>query len=156
MDEKKIGNYIAEKRLEKNLTQAQIAGSLGVKEKNVADWENGKKLPDASSIQSLCRLLDISVYAFINGEDYPKSDEVLIRLLKVSQKARQLSIALIGLFLAMAVQCAEQMPWISGLKEGTFISGFASGVFVGTKLVGVCIFAYGLSLYAASAAKNDR
>ena len=48
MDQLKIGKFIAEKRKEKNLTQAQLADKLGITDRAVSKWETGRSLPDAS------------------------------------------------------------------------------------------------------------
>ena len=47
MDQIKIGKFIAELRKEKKLTQEELAVLLGVSNKSVSRWENGKNLPDA-------------------------------------------------------------------------------------------------------------
>ncbi|MBD5542661.1 MAG: helix-turn-helix transcriptional regulator [Lachnospiraceae bacterium] len=39
MNQLAIGNFIAQKRKEKNLTQAQLAEQLGVSNKTVSKWE---------------------------------------------------------------------------------------------------------------------
>ena len=49
MKQEKIGKFIKEKRLKKNLTQSEFANILGVTERTVSNWENGKNLPDLSS-----------------------------------------------------------------------------------------------------------
>lgn len=48
MKQEKIGKFIKEKRLKKNLTQSEFANILGVTERTVSNWENGKNLPDLS------------------------------------------------------------------------------------------------------------
>ena len=44
MNQSSIGLYIARKRREKNLTQEQLAGQLGVSNKTVSKWESGGSL----------------------------------------------------------------------------------------------------------------
>ena len=41
MDNQKIGRYIADKRKNKSLTQAELAARLGVTDKAVSKWERG-------------------------------------------------------------------------------------------------------------------
>ena len=41
MNQTAIGNYIAHKRKEKNLTQEQLAEQIGVSNKTISKWENG-------------------------------------------------------------------------------------------------------------------
>ena len=44
MNQAVIGHFIALKRKEKNLTQAQLAERLGISNKTVSKWENGGSL----------------------------------------------------------------------------------------------------------------
>ena len=55
MNQTAIGSYIARKRREQNLTQEQLAQQLGVSNKTISKWENGKCMPDYSIIQSALR-----------------------------------------------------------------------------------------------------
>ncbi|MBR6502419.1 MAG: helix-turn-helix transcriptional regulator, partial [Clostridia bacterium] len=57
MDLVKIGKFIAERRKEQNLTQVQLAESLGITDRAVSKWENGRSLPDSSIMLNLCELL---------------------------------------------------------------------------------------------------
>ena len=69
MNQSSIGLYIARKRREKNLTQEQLAGQLGVSNKTVSKWENGKCMPDYSIIQKLCDLLGVTLAELMDGKD---------------------------------------------------------------------------------------
>ena len=68
MDQMKIGRFIAERRKCENLTQMQLAGMLGITDRAVSKWENGKSLPDASVMLLLCDILHITVNDLLNGE----------------------------------------------------------------------------------------
>ena len=68
MDLVKIGKFIAERRKEQNLTQMQLAENLGITDRAVSKWENGRSLPDSSIMLSLCELLKISVNDLLYGE----------------------------------------------------------------------------------------
>ena len=50
MDQEKIGKFIAELRKEKNMTQEQLAEKMGVTDKSISRWENGKTMPDISML----------------------------------------------------------------------------------------------------------
>ena len=41
-----IGNLITEQRKRKNLTQRELADTLGITDRSVSKWENGRSLPD--------------------------------------------------------------------------------------------------------------
>lgn len=61
MNQQKIGMFISCCRKEKNLTQAQLAEILGVSDKSISRWENGKTMPDISLYEPLCKSLDIQI-----------------------------------------------------------------------------------------------
>ncbi len=68
MDQIKIGKFIAERRKEQGLTQMQLAQELGITDRAVSKWENGRALPDASLMLQLCQILGISVTELLCGE----------------------------------------------------------------------------------------
>lgn len=72
MNINRIGNFITEKRKEKNLTQAQLAEKLGVSNKTISKWENGKCMPDYGIIENLCKELGITIQELIYGENNDK------------------------------------------------------------------------------------
>ena len=90
MDQEKIGKFILEMRKEKNMTQQELATILGVTDRAISHWENGRRLPDYSLIRSLCAALDISVNELfackrLKDEDYKKNaDDNLMEILENS------------------------------------------------------------------------
>ena len=47
-------------RKDKDLTQAELANRLGVSDRAISKWENGRGLPDYEYIQDLCDDLNIT------------------------------------------------------------------------------------------------
>ena len=90
MNQEKIGKFISELRKEKNMTQEQLAEKLGVTDKSISRWENGKTMPDYSLLKDLCDILSISINELflgekISNEDYKKkADENLMNALENS------------------------------------------------------------------------
>lgn len=68
MNQEKIGKFIAECRRDKNITQALLGEKLGVTEKSISNWENGRNMPDLSLFKPLCDILDISINELLSGE----------------------------------------------------------------------------------------
>lgn len=68
MNQIQIGNFIAELRKEKHLTQVELGDKLGVTNKTISRWENGNYMPDISIMQELCSILDISINELISGQ----------------------------------------------------------------------------------------
>lgn len=68
MDAHKTGNFIAELRKEKGLTQLQLAEMICVSDKAVSKWETGRGLPDVSLLKPLGEALGVSVGELLSGE----------------------------------------------------------------------------------------
>lgn len=90
MDQVKIGKLIARCRKEKKMTQVELANKLGVTDKSVSKWENGKCLPDVSLYRDLCNILGITLNEFFMGEKInndefkKKADDNLLNALENS------------------------------------------------------------------------
>ena len=74
MDQEKIGKFILELRKEKNMTQIELANLLGVTDRAISKWENGRGMPDISLIKSLCNILDITINELLSGERITKKN----------------------------------------------------------------------------------
>lgn len=72
MNQEKIGKFILKCRKEKKLTQIELAEKLGVTDKSISNWENGRNMPDLSLFKPLCEILDISINELISGEKLSK------------------------------------------------------------------------------------
>lgn len=46
MNQEKIGKFILNLRKEKNMSQMDLAEKIGVTDRAISKWENGKGLPD--------------------------------------------------------------------------------------------------------------
>lgn len=60
-DMKSIGQIIARRRKEMNLTQVELADQLLVSYQAVSGWERGLSMPDVSNLPKLAEVLDISL-----------------------------------------------------------------------------------------------
>ena len=69
MNQEKIGKFIAECRKKKNMTQQELAEKLGVSDRTVGNWENGRNMPDLSLFKPLCTELDVSINELLKGYD---------------------------------------------------------------------------------------
>ena len=56
-----IGSKIKAARIEKKLTQEQVAELLGVSRQTISNWENGKSYPDLQILVSMSNQFDISL-----------------------------------------------------------------------------------------------
>ncbi len=76
MDQQKIGAFISECRKEKGLTQAQLAEKLGVSDKSVSRWENGRTMPDMSFYEDICDVLGIQVSELLYGRRLEDQEKI--------------------------------------------------------------------------------
>lgn len=74
MNQDNIGKFIAECRKEKNMTQQELAEKLGVTDRAISNWENGRRLPDLSLISLVANELDVSVAELLNGRKLNKEE----------------------------------------------------------------------------------
>ncbi|MCM1232701.1 MAG: helix-turn-helix domain-containing protein [Ruminococcus flavefaciens] len=87
MDQMKIGRFIAMRRKDNGWTQNQLAEKMGISDKAVSKWENGKSMPDVSLFLPLCELLQITLNELFSGEFIPdenlqtKSNQILYEVI---------------------------------------------------------------------------
>lgn len=134
MNQTTIGSYIAQKRRAQNLTQEQLAEQLGVSNKTISKWENGKCMPDYSIIQKLCDALGVTLPELMDGEDAADSsvrvydDAQILDLLRRTQELERQKGVLYGLVLVVLGIASGAMSKTTG---GTDVQDFVSGVLMG-------------------------
>jgi len=74
VEQQKVGTFIQSLRKEKNLTQKELAEKLGVTDRAISKWENGRGMPDVSLMKPLCDILGITVSELLSGERIGKED----------------------------------------------------------------------------------
>ena len=74
MEQEKIGKFIQELRKQQNMTQKDLADKLGVTDRAVSKWENGRGMPDVSLMKPLCDSLGITVSELLSGERISQKD----------------------------------------------------------------------------------
>ena len=75
MNQEKIGFFISICRKEKDLTQTQLAEILGVSDKSISRWENGRTMPDMSLYEPLCKALDIQISELLYAQKMTDSEK---------------------------------------------------------------------------------
>ena len=74
MNQERIGKFIAKCRKDKKMTQQELAEKLGVTDKSIGNWENGRNMPDLSLFKPLCDELDITINELLSGERLKKEE----------------------------------------------------------------------------------
>ena len=148
MNQAAIGSYIARKRREENLTQEQLAERLGVSNKTVSKWENGKCMPDYGIIQKLCDVLHVTLSELMDGEDAAQDsvrvydDGQILDLLRRTQELERQKGILYGLVLivlVLGIACGAMSRVTGGTDVQDLVSGILMGLSVGETLVGVWV-----------------
>lgn len=107
MNQSKTGTFIAMRRKEKKLTQAQLAEKLNITDRAVSKWETGKSMPDSSIMLELCEILGITVNELLSGEKVEmenvekKADENLIALKRKDENNMTRNVLIAVLFSMM-------------------------------------------------------
>ena len=127
MNQIKKGKFIASCRKEQGMTQANLAEKLGITDRAVSKWENGKSMPDSGIMLELCELLEINVNELLSGEkidmnNYEEKTEenlrqVLNRVEKILNENRVLKLAITILLIIIAMFVAFEF----GEDIGRFI-----------------------------------
>ena len=68
MDQQKTGKFIAERRKKLHLTQRELAGRLGITDRAVSKWENGRCMPELSLLEPLAKELGVGINDLLSGE----------------------------------------------------------------------------------------
>ena len=146
MNQRAIGSFIAQKRHAQNLTQEQLGEMLGVSNKTISKWENGKCMPDYSIIQELCNALHITLPELIDGKDSPESststcnDERILDLIRRTQELERQKNVLFGLILiVLGIACGALSNTTGGTNVQDFVSGVLLGLSVAEILTGIWI-----------------
>lgn len=77
MNQQEIAIFIADCRKQKGLTQAQLAEIIGVSDKSISRWENGKTMPDFSLYEPLCEALDIQVSELLYAKKMTEQEKTI-------------------------------------------------------------------------------
>ncbi len=107
MDQIKIGKFIADKRKEKKLTQQQLAEKLGVSDRAISNWENGKNMPDISLFPAISKELNITVNDLMSGEKVDRKEyqekfeeNIIYTIDNTSKKENKFLKIILGIILA--------------------------------------------------------
>ena len=135
MNQISIGSYIAEKRRALNLTQEQLAEKLGVSNKTISKWENGKCM---RVIQKLCETLHVTLTELMDGEDAAAEsvrtydDGQILDLLRRTQELERQRQVLSG---AVLIVLGIASSALSATVGGSDVKDFMSGLLLGLAIV---------------------
>lgn len=117
MNQQQIGKFLSETRKKKNITQKELADKIGVTNKAISKWENGRGMPDYSLFQPLCEALDISVTELLNGKE-SKNDIGIVNYLEYKEKQYFKKIILfIVLVVLILICCVSGIYFVNSYKK---------------------------------------
>ena len=138
MNQENIGAFISEMRKEQGMTQEQLAEKLGVSQKSISRWENGKTMPDLSLYAPLCEALDIQVSELLyakkmtNDEKAARGEKTALSLIMTKSQLETFSVftellILVGIIISITLAKAlatTTFEMIVTLVCGWFVWGF--------------------------------
>lgn len=86
MSQEKIGKFIRELRIEKEMTQQELAEKIGVTDRAISKWENGRGTPDITLLIPLSKELDVTLLELLSGERIENENNAIIDLIKHKDK----------------------------------------------------------------------
>ena len=139
MDQEKIGKFISKKRKEKKITQSELGELLGVSDKTIGNWENGRNMPDLSLFKPLCNELGITINELLSGEELDNKDyqekfeENIVNTIDYSNKKINKYSNVIGLILVifgLFISLSAIMMFPSESSWGSVYSVFGIVIFI--------------------------
>lgn len=132
MDQIKIGDFIAQKRKEQELTQLQFAELVGVSNKTVSKWETGLRMPDVAILQNVCDVLKITVNELLAGEEFSeysekeymkKAEDNVIGLMQEVNEIKETKWSgLLGILCSIPIMvCAMILTMVHVVGEGNIV-----------------------------------
>lgn len=88
MNEKRMGNFIKELRIEKNWSQDYLANMIPISRQSISKWELGIAIPDVDNIKKLSEIFDVSIDEIFAGERNTKQN-VSLNLYETNTKIRK-------------------------------------------------------------------
>ena len=135
MNQEKIGKFIAKCRKNKKLTQLELAEKLGVTDKSIGNWENGRNMPDLSLFKPLCNELGISINDLLSGEKISKDkyqekfEENIVNTIDYSTKKINIirnNLGMVLLVLGILISFAAMTMFASESSWGSVYSVLGS------------------------------
>ena len=76
IDKARFGQFLAEERKRRGLTQKELAQRLFLSDKAVSKWERGLSLPDISALMPLSEILGVTVTELLEGRRIENAEEM--------------------------------------------------------------------------------
>lgn len=152
MNQEKIGKFILELRKGKNMTQQELADKIGVTDRAISKWENGRGMPDISMLSLLANELNCTIQELLNGRKMTKEELLDLRetinnlveyesdrQIRNDRKSNKYNIiGFITLTIVVTNNMYGYLDYIFSSNIADFIQGF---------MYGMCLWANIVNLY---------
>ena len=115
IDKKEFGNFLAELRKEKGMTQKELAEKLFVSDKAVSKWETGGSIPDVALLMPLAKMLGVTVPELLECRRYQAAETI----------APEKADAMMSTVIQMTDEEREKLEKIRKRTQGLFITAAA-------------------------------
>ena len=119
MDFMELGNQIKHYRIEKGLSQEELAERVYVTRQTISNWENNKNYPDINSIVLLSEIFEISIDNLIKGDLEQMKKEIN------SEEVKKLNFYSLMMAILMIAAIISLVPLIKFIGVYAFIVYFA-------------------------------
>ena len=100
----KIGDKLKKARMDKKLTQEEVAEKIFVSRQSISNWENNKTYPDIGNVIALSDLYQISLDELLKGSDnFMKHLEESTDIVKSNKKLIIIIVFALLVVIAMAI-----------------------------------------------------
>lgn len=100
----KIGDKLKKARMDKNLTQEEVAEKIFVSRQSISNWENNRTYPDIGNVLALSDLYQISLDELLKGSDnFMEHLEESTDLVKSNKKLMALIVLALIAMIVMAI-----------------------------------------------------
>lgn len=123
-----IGSKIKESRMKIEMTQEQVAETLGVSRQTISNWETGKSYPDIVSVIKMSDLYEVSLDYLLKGKEAETMTKYITYLEEstntVKSKQRFSKLIQIGIYILLWTACLLWF-WIGRRHDPTFAPAFS-------------------------------
>lgn len=95
----KSGEFIAEMRKAKGMTQSELGELIGTGDKTISKWERGINVPDVIMLNNIAKVFNVSIHEILNGKRDEKLDPKIVKL----YENRKIRYSLVGLLIVILI-----------------------------------------------------
>ena len=130
-----IGEHLTQARRLRSMTQAQLAGALGVPQKTISAWEKDEALPDAGQLMALGRALNLSLDALTGLAPLPRDWTLRTRVFDEERMYAQVKARASALGLSCTLRV---LPLVRQWHAGQYRKGEGNVPYISHPLTMAC------------------